>query len=271
MSIYNPVCAQDLAGLLCGGRYNKVAFTLEFFFTKLKNFGAQLVFYKDGPVQEIKTATWLQRQDRKYRDTMQIIDCIEQERYPMKLEDLVNKFRNTISAITEYPFQRIAKQYGTVHTAMDRECDQELAAYATANQALAVISNDTDFLIFEGNWRLWSSKDIDFQKFSTYEYNRTALVQSLQLNYKQMALFATLGGNDIVQYEEVRAFHIHLCQNNKKFYNLANYVRNLPPMRNNQEWVENCTKKVFVRPNEDLRQRVQQSVQFYDLVKSYFI
>ncbi|XP_053688097.1 uncharacterized protein LOC128737480 [Sabethes cyaneus] len=266
MSLYNPICELDLPGLLCGGRYNQIATMLECFFSRLKEFGAELFFYRDGPVQQSKTTTWLKRQNQKYWNTMKIIDAIERGKYP--INDLGRRFRNIIPAITDYPYELIAKRFGTVHTAMNRECDQELAAFATSVQALAVISNDTDFMIFEGSWRFWSSKDINFQNFTTCEYNRRALIEKLQISYKQMALFATLGGNDVVQYEEMKDFHTSLGPNNRKFYNLADFVRNLPGVENEREWVENCIKKIFTSSENDIRQRIQKSLDFYDL--SYY-
>ncbi|XP_055535687.1 uncharacterized protein LOC129724643 [Wyeomyia smithii] len=259
MSLYYPVCELDFPGLLCGGRYNQVAFTLECFFSRLKSTGAELVFFRDGPVQETKINTWLERQDRKYVDSIKIIDTIR--RNP-NLQSLIARQR--LIAITDYPYSRIAKQFGPLHIAMSKECDQEVAAYATAVNAIAVVSNDTDFMIFEGNWRLWSSKDINFETFNTFEYNRTALVEALQLSYKQMAVFATLGGNDLVQYEEVKAFHHKLGSNDRKFYNLADFVRNLTSAEHDQKWLESCLGQVFRRPSGDVRERFQKSLEFYD-------
>lgn len=57
--------------------------------------------------------------------------------------------------ITTYRELRpIAVRYSEYHYSVNEECDLELAQYAHHHNALAVISNDTDFLIYEGRWQL---------------------------------------------------------------------------------------------------------------------
>ncbi|XP_058453973.1 uncharacterized protein LOC131431985 [Malaya genurostris] len=259
MSLYYPVCQLDLAGLLCGGRFNRAEYVLDQFYTRLKNLNVTLAFYYDGPVQDTKYDTWATRQDNKYQDMMQITDAVRS----MDLRDIVKRFARTIPSNTLYPVKQVGMKYGSLRTAIDRECDQELAAYANAVRAIAVISNDTDFMIFEGAWRYWSSKDIDLETLTTYEYNRPALVQHLRLNYKQMPMFATLGGNDIIKYDEVKHFHNTLGPRNlNKFHKLANFVRNIPI----GERLQTVLSRVFGRVaiNDDLIYRFQKSLEFYD-------
>ncbi|XP_058825354.1 constitutive coactivator of PPAR-gamma-like protein 1 [Topomyia yanbarensis] len=259
MSLYQPVSKRDLAGLLCGGRYNQVEFLLNQFYTRLKGLDVSLVFYYDGPVQQTKYDTWTKRQDNKYQDMIKITDAVKS----MDLRDIVMRFQASIPSCTTYPVKSLAKKYGSLKTSIERECDQELAAYANAVHAIAVISNDTDFMIFEGTWRYWSSKDLNLETLTTYEYNRAALVNHLQLTYKQMPLFATLGGNDIVQYDEVRRFHNMLNPRQMpKFYKLANFVRQC----SRGESLQSVLSRAFGRAavNDDLMYRFQKSLEFYD-------
>jgi hypothetical protein len=80
----------------------------------------------------------------------------------------------------------------------------ETAAFATKNNALAVIADDSDYLIYKGNWRYWSARQLDLNDLSTMEYDRRALWDCLNLSEDQMKIFATIAGNDIIKYNEVQ-------------------------------------------------------------------
>lgn len=262
MAFYHPLSQIDLEGLLCGGRFNKISALLDRFFSKLRSCGARLVFFYDGPVQDTKYNTWLKRQDEKYIKMLEIIDSVDEG---LELKLLVQHHGKNISSQTNYPVIHVARKHGTFITSIAKECDQELASYATGVQALAIISNDTDFMIYEGNWRYWSSKDMNFETLATMEYNRLALVNRLGLKFSQMPLFATLGGNDIVQYEEVQRFHNRLGRPMVKFDKLAYFVRQQPErLAQNNLW--NIMNEVFGHAmDKNLIQRFRESLDFYAL------
>lgn len=90
----------------------------------------------------------------------------------------------------------IAKKYGEFYYSVKCENDLELARYATKNDAIAIISNDFDFLIFDGPWRHWSSRGITEHSLEVTEYDRDGLLKVLKLTRIEMPLFATVWGND---------------------------------------------------------------------------
>lgn len=100
---------------------------------------------------------------------------------------------------TFYDMAALAQKYGEVFYSVKRENDFDLAQYATKHNAVAVISNDTDFLIFEGPWQLWSSDGIVAHSFTVTEFSRIRLLQKLNLTRSQMPLFATVKGNDFTK------------------------------------------------------------------------
>lgn len=94
----------------------------------------------------------------------------------------------------------IARQYGSMTMAIDAECDTEIAEYASTNPAvLAVLAEDSDFLIFPGNWRYFSLRYLDRNSLITNEYNRRALRHELKLNDKELACLSTIGGNNFIE------------------------------------------------------------------------
>lgn len=266
MSLYRPVNLADLRGLLCGGRFNQVANLLENFFTKLVNLGARLVFFYDGPVQNTKYDTWVKRQDEKYHKMLEIINAVDRG---SDLGWIVNRLQHSIPNNTLYPNRQIATKYGELMVSVARECDQELAAYANQVGAIAIISNDTDFMIYKGFWQYWSAKDINFETLDTMQYNRVELVRNLGLSFKQMRLLATLGGNDVIQYEEVRHFHSTLGHHRHKFPRLADFVREQPPpekLSQDAAALSELLGRVFGRAavNDDLKERFKASLDFYE-------
>ncbi|XP_055608357.1 uncharacterized protein LOC129755755 [Uranotaenia lowii] len=265
MALYRPFTFADLPGFLCGIRFNWSYRYMERFFQRLKEAGAELVFFYDGPVQEMKYDTWIQRQDEKYAKMIEIFDSIDQQ---ISVKEILKRFGARLPSCTFLPLVKLAKKHGNVHVTFSQECDQALAIYASQVKALAIVSNDTDFLIFKGFWRYWSS-DINFETLTTYEYNRPLVVRTLGLTFYQMRLLATLGGNDIVHYEEVLEFHQKIAPNYKKFHAIAQFVRDRNYQLNNYKdpsVFRTLLDDVFDRQqlNEDLIKRFRQSLDFYD-------
>uniref|UniRef100_A0A336KCY8 CSON007321 protein n=1 Tax=Culicoides sonorensis TaxID=179676 RepID=A0A336KCY8_CULSO len=199
------------------------------FFQCLKDAGAKFVFFSDGPPQEDKHATWFKRQNQKYEDHLKVIDKIDRHYSIKKLVDdhVSGKDELPSNNMTQSLLRAVCKEFGELHVSIHNECDLELAAFATQNNAYAILADDSDFLIYPGRWRYWSIKNIDEEKFTTLGYNRVALRSALSLSEHQMPLFAALGGNDIVQYEDIKQFHQRIGVRNK-FINIAHYVRPIP-------------------------------------------
>lgn len=108
--------------------------------------------------------------------------------------------------------ERLARDYGEVIVTFTRECDSEIARYAHNNpKVLAIISDDSDFLIYPGHWRYFSLKDIEYPSLNTYEYSRKALRLFLNLTDKELIILSTLNGNDIIKFDKVRDnFHVKM-------------------------------------------------------------
>ncbi|XP_021694897.1 uncharacterized protein LOC5566361 [Aedes aegypti] len=152
--------------------------------------GARLVFFIDGMLQVEKYRHWIQRQEKVY------VECLK------KVEDSSRGFkqRSIGGNVTKHAFisalVAAARNKGTLKTSYDVECDREMAAYARKHNALAIITGDSDFLIFEGNFRIWSSLDLNLRHMNTKEWNRGKLLSALGLSQKQMPFFAAIAGND---------------------------------------------------------------------------
>ncbi|XP_062551474.1 uncharacterized protein LOC134216632 [Armigeres subalbatus] len=241
--------AVDFDSLIYGARFNVGFWTVDRFLRKLKSLGVVLEFFVDGSVLDFKLNTWCERRDKEYQELIELIDAVDKKTSIEKLG----------APGCSYALEHLARIHGNLTVSLEKECDQELAAFACRVNALAIISNDSDFLIYEGDWRFWSSKDLYIDTLETMEYNRKALLKHLELSFAQMPLFATLCGNDIVKLEELKRFHFRLGQYSRKIVNVANFVREQWPSPNLLE-IEN---QVFGPRKSFQKHRFQQSLEFY--------
>lgn len=256
--------------IFCGGRHHQYFSMFDRFFTDLKVNGAELIFFCDLSVQNTKVDVWLSRRKGEYNEMMKVFDQINQGIPLQKIVDSrhPNDTLKTMTAMNS--LTTVARKYGEFQFSTEHECDLELAQFARDKKALAVIANDTDFLIFEGNWFNWSAKDIDLNNLTTVEYSRDALYEQLALSHQQMALWATLMGNDYTGkfYDNLSAFHRSLGNFRYKFKNVANYVRRLEQLPRNLSpaTIANISRKVFGdQDSVETRQAIVDGIKSYNL------
>lgn len=265
MSLLSPGNANRLDTLL-GGRHQIVKEIYEQFFKKLTDQGATLAFFCDGPVQDDKFDTWTARQNTKYEENCCLFDHINGN---ATLNDVISDPSINIKQITTFvgTLRKIARQYGTLKTANHHECDAEVAKYATDNNAMAIFTNDTDFLVFEGNWYLWCTEELNVDDCLTMELSRAALTRHLGLSHKQMALFATMAGNDYVKFDRIKLFLASFGQSNDRFLRLADFIRRMDrlPMHLSDSDVANLSCRLFGDKEPENIILIRKSIKSYDL------
>lgn len=203
---------------ILGGRHKKYSTMLRKCFTLLKASGAELVFICDGSLVSTRIDVWCRRRNDEYKNIHDILYKIDAGQY---------KCSNKSSRMGCYSFVNnllsIAEEYGTVIVATEHDCDSIAAKYATENDALAIVSADSDYLIFEGQWQLWDLDTMDLSNLTVKRFNREALIMKLGLSRDQMKVFATVVGNDYTK---------NLSWRNKehfpKFESVADFCRSLP-------------------------------------------
>lgn len=198
-----------------GGRHNLFIEDFRTIFRTIKGFGAKLVFFIDGPLQNDKYEKWCVRHNSNYDDMLQVLDDIYSNNY--NFETLKNKQRDLplISTVVS-ALLNAAKEFGDVHKSFYSECDIAIAEYAAENNVLAVVSDDTDYMIFNGNWKFWSAAELEMQEMTTMEYNKKALREHINLSDEQMPLFAAIYGNAWLKVK------------NGDFDNVMDYIRKIP-------------------------------------------
>jgi hypothetical protein len=263
MGMVNNLCSDEVL-ILYGLRHKQIRLEFEKLLEKLKSI-ANLVFFEDGPVHSNKFDTVAKRNDEKYLKQIEVLDQVYAG---VPLSVIVANIRNLPSIITFLPMvEEISKKFGRLIVTFTKECDAELVQFVNNDPSvIGIFADDSDFLIFGGRWRYFSLKHLDKQKLTTLEYDRIALRHHLQLDDMQLRVFSTIGGNDIVKYDEVRPFHEYYCGNyaKHKFPWIAAFIRDqMPAPSNVVGWI---AREVLQDTSRETKDRISESLSQYKTV-----
>ena len=251
---------------LCGGDFAWAVEQADWLFSKLVSFGAKLVFFYDGPGQLAKQETKVKRKNEKYQTCIEILRDIESG---LSLEMVSKKHRNWYPQHKPAGIKEAAKKYGEFHLSVEKEADLEIAAYAVKNNALAILAEDTDFLIFEGNWRYWSAESINLKTMKTIEYNRNGFKQFLGLSYEQLKLFATISGSDILRYDDVLPFHKRLGHPREKFRNISNFIKRFHHTLSQNDKHVILANMFGSKYSKEMEEKFLNSLEVYNIVSGF--
>ncbi|XP_055616224.1 uncharacterized protein LOC129762203 [Toxorhynchites rutilus septentrionalis] len=259
-----PLIAIDILTLICSlcgpideqiyGCRNQFAWTYASkFCDSLIGAGARLVFFIDGKVHEGKYKHWIQRQEKVYAECLKKLDNI-----PTQFK---GKNRGQIQGnVTKHAFIAAlisaARKKGILITTYDVECDREIAMFAKKHDALAVFTGDSDYLIYEGKWRVWSGSDLNLETMRTYEWDKEVLRNALKLEWSQMPFFAVIAGNDHFKHRPSG-----ICT----FYKVAQRVKELNLKLGITKITIELYEEIFGRRDENLRNSFEDGITLYDL------
>lgn len=255
-------------GLLCGGSSNEFDQNMEKFFIRLTKNGVKLVFIQSLAVDIAREDVWIERRNKDFQSCLQIYEDIGNGK---SVSDVLSEMEDWSWGMkVSSNLGPIASKHGEYLFARPgRDCDFEVADYAKKHNAMAVFSADTDFLIFDGNWKFWNYKDLDFENFSANEFDRIAITRLLSITYEQRPLLATLIGNDFTKIysDELYQFHRRLGRPSDKFRNVADYIRR--KIRNgyiSENDIDVIVGDIFGgRAGDAKRQMFRDSLNSYDL------
>lgn len=253
----------DKGEILCGGRHQIYAKILESLFTRLSA-KAELVFFLDGAIKDTKVATWQSRQNLKYIESIKIMDSVN---IGVPLNNIVYKFGSTVFTNTLLNAIEVSCQkFGKFHYTVSLECDQELARFCYENhRVLAVFSDDSDFLIFPGHWRYFSTKNLNLNTLHTKEYNRVVFHSFMKLSNYQLAVFATIAGNDIIRRDSLQAFHSNFgFKVERRFDCLVKYIKsNFSSTTSHTDVLNFLSREIYGNTQRENMDRINKSIKSY--------
>ncbi|XP_031638346.1 uncharacterized protein LOC116350635 [Contarinia nasturtii] len=251
---------------VCGGDDQKSSNSLRKILSTLKDAGCSLVFFMDLNVQEGKIDEWLSRRNAEFQSNIILYDRIGL----LPLSELFDTDEGAVLGSTLNALKAIAKTYGEFHYSSRYECDLETAQYATQNNALAILSSDTDFLIFDGPWKNWSIHDLHFYRTNeirTIEFDRNGLAKVCSLSRYQLPLFATLLGNDFTKkYEDqLEKFYNSLGPFKYRIRNVAAYARKVGSEYLSDLDIRRLSQHVFGKADKKIQQVIRDSLDSYNI------
>lgn len=249
---------------ICGGRHKVTLNTFEKFLNALKAFDISLVFFSPLTIQKDKIEEWLSQRNQEFNSYSTLYYFINEGK-GIDAITADNKLLNS----TIYGMEMIAKKYGEVFYSVKYECNLEIAHYAKNNDIIAIISNNMDFILFDGSWRFWSSDDIRItpsNELKTVEYEQK-IENICQLDKFQLPLFATLLGNDFTlkYYEELLEFHNSLGPLAYKIHGVARYVRRVGRAELSDNDIREIAQKAFGNNSIDKQQLLRKSLKSYSV------
>lgn len=254
--------------VICGGRHKITLDEWRRILNALKSTDCSLVFFSDLKIQEGKIEEWCARRNEEFTIYTELYDLIE---CGTTLTEIIRQQTDQQRKALSSTFKGmavIASSYGEFISSVRHECDLEIAQYAKEHNALAVLTNDTDFLIFDGSWRLWSTQYIHVTKsnrLNTTEYNRHGLVNIFSLSQKQLPLFATLLANDFthVYYNQLARFYCSMGPMKFRIHNVARYVRRFRNNNLSDEDIKQIIYDVFGYVDANIEEIFRQSLASY--------
>lgn len=185
------VAQTDEEGYILGGRFDSVNELSNHFFGRIKETGANLVFFSalnEGRFKDIE----------KFVDNNRVFDCIKNVK---SLEYFLNDPRKKgWGTSTLRPNERITfnlmtlcREYGQVFCSYGLT-KAHILAYSRQldHNVKALITRDTEYLVYNVDFEFWSLSNVDFREMKITRFNRDNLYDCMNVNIRQMQLLCAL-------------------------------------------------------------------------------
>lgn len=271
----NIFVQRDETGVVLGGRYNIYNLKLKQLLAELKKTNAKLVFFFSAKKYTDQLTFFIPKREDDYINNLKILDAIDDGR-DLK-EFLAEKNRRSpdirMPFAMEYNLKTIVQDFGELHINYVLH-NQEIARYIKqhADEVLAVISNDSDFMAFEGDFQYWKANSLNFRELTCIRYCKNKLREKVGLDCHQMQLLSALCGSNYLPVYVITDFLnglIEVSGCSSKILNVAEYVKKQPMqmIRNKPKYdLESISRDVFGKEyTVEQLNSIQNGLQCYDL------
>lgn len=228
---------RDEIGVILGGRFDHYNKMFKQFLENLSKTKAKLVFFVAGNKYTEDLQFFIPKRESEYLNTLNILDTIESKSDLKAFLSEKNKYSADIrmALAFDYNLKKLSRRFGDFHVNYVRH-NQEIARYAKqhADEVLAVITNDTDFMAFEGDFQYWRANGINYKNLTCIRYCKHKLHDKLGLNPYQMQLLSALAGSNFLPYFVIEDWIKALIASNEnpgqrgKINNVSLYVKRQP-------------------------------------------
>lgn len=196
----------DAKDFICGGRYNVIFDYFENLLKQMTDIGAALVFFSCinthiYPGKKNEPNTWFKRIEENFQTNVEIYDAIRAGKTLSEIAGMIENKHIEFPRPVLFGLDAIAKKYGQFHyTSAKVDLQIKMASFATRNNARAIVSDNSDFYIYNGDWKFWSAKQFRIDernpnKLKTIQFDRNALARKCGIDAIHRPLLATLIGN----------------------------------------------------------------------------
>lgn len=186
----------DNFGLIFGGRYATYLEHFRFFFESLKKANVELIFFAMGKKLNYDLELFIENQKDEYKAILNRLDKLDARDGAVKSIPRYGSVNARAPLTMHYNMLKLVREFGELRINYVRH-NQEIAKYIEQHDGaiLAVITNDNDFMVFEGDFQFWQASDVDLRNLTGSRMCRYKLRSRLGLNSKQLQLLSALSGS----------------------------------------------------------------------------
>lgn len=244
----------DVIKMLLGGNFIRELNEIKKFLERLRNAGATLVFYCDGSIQMEKLKLWCDRRTNSFAVSEKILRAKvwTTDSPRLNLQYACKPLLVSLLKVIEQ------EEIGEVVITSKNECDAEMGKYAFENNAFAILSDDTDFLIFEGAFQLWECITLCLDDMKGFRFDRKALREKLSLTdvNNQMKILAAMGGND--RTKKLISNYLR-----KNYNEVAVDVRSLES-KSGKDLYREIAQKMNIEPEDEILKSIEHGINLYN-------
>ncbi|XP_054471763.1 constitutive coactivator of peroxisome proliferator-activated receptor gamma [Anoplopoma fimbria] len=184
---------------VCGGQWTEYMDVLKGWVEAFTSAGIRLVFFFDGVVEEKKRQVWVKRRRRVNGEISKMFRYIKT--YGEQPGRDLFCLPSGLATFTCFALRSLGQE---VFCSV-QEADYEIASYARQHGSMGILSQDSDFIIYDSAPYVSVAK-LRIDNLTTVMYDRERLCRTIGLTVTQLPLLACLLGNDVVS--EVQMQHI---------------------------------------------------------------
>uniref|UniRef100_V9KD68 Constitutive coactivator of peroxisome proliferator-activated receptor gamma-like protein n=1 Tax=Callorhinchus milii TaxID=7868 RepID=V9KD68_CALMI len=182
-----------------GGQWREYLKRLKAFVDAFAGAGIRLVFFFDGVIEQKKRHEWVKRRLKNNREIARIFQCIKAKACQPGREMFF--IPSGLATFTRFALKSI----GLETICSLQEADYEIASYARSEDCMAILGQDTDYLVYDTAPYLSINK-LHLDNMVTIMYSREQLCQVLGLHVTDLPVLACLLGNDVVPENMLERF-----------------------------------------------------------------
>ncbi|XP_035698420.1 constitutive coactivator of peroxisome proliferator-activated receptor gamma-like [Branchiostoma floridae] len=232
-----------------GGQWQEFLTSLQNFVQDFQSAGIEVVFIFDGVVEKSKRPVWISRRKSELKTVKKIFQHIRTTKREPNRRLLCLPPGTGMFAGLGLKSLGIRVYHSLV------EADREIAEFAVSEDCFGILSQDSDFLIYDmGAASYFSAQSLKRRKggFTTVRYRADELCDHLGLERSDLPLLSCLLGNDVIPHTKLENFHSRAARGSQLIPALAKFINDLPP----DITVPDIARRVFSSPGN-----IQQFVQ----------